>query len=151
MGKYKITQRYEGIFELFEEGVCLCKFRRDNFRECMDSLSRGSNWVGAILRIFLKQYPAPVTHNVRSDFERLCDKLGESGLAEYMRSKGLKVVKNINISDDEIIKFLESKGYIIEGLVGDVYYDSRINNAELQKARAFKDAPGLEAQYGQRA
>jgi hypothetical protein len=133
--RYQIYQKSENLFELYEYGEFLVSFSRTSFRESVESLNRSSNCIGSILRIFPKQYPPPVTHTVRSDFEKLCDKLGESGLTEYMRTKGLKVVKKINISYDEIIKFLESKGYIIEGLVGDIYYDSRSNKAEILSAR----------------
>ncbi len=39
---------------------------------------------------------------------------------DYLRGKGLRVVKPLGISDRMIIDFLESKGYLISGMLDDV-------------------------------
>ncbi len=60
-------------------------------------------------------------------------------------------MKKVDVSDNDIIKFLENKGYMIEGLIGDVYYDSRVNNMERQSSGAIMTGSTYEVQYGQRA
>jgi len=62
---------------------------------------------------------------------------GESGFLDYLRGKGFRVVKPLGISDRMIIDFLESKGYFVSGLLGDVYYESKI-----EEKRRFEDKVG---------
>ena len=123
--RYRIDRASEEHFELFEDGILLVCFTRQTFRKEMEGLHRSSNWVGAMLRLFLKRYPLPSPTYVRSAFERLFDSVGESGLADYLRSKGLRVVKNLPVPDGEIIRYLEAQGYAIEGLIGDIYYTTK--------------------------
>ena len=100
---------------------------RSTFRESLEHLGRSSNWVGSILRLFLKKYPVPYPVYSRSPLERAIEVYGESGFAEYLRSKGFKVVKPMSITDSAVIDFLESKGYVIAGLLDDVYYETGID------------------------
>ena len=100
--------------------------QEDTFRESLTGLGRSSNWIGSILRIFLKKYPLPYPVRSESSLERAVEVYGESGFVEYLRGKGLRVVKPLGISD-LMIDFLESKGYIIAGLLGDVYYETKAN------------------------
>jgi hypothetical protein len=120
--RYNIVQLSDDLFEIFEDGISLVKFKRSNFRTSLEVLNRSSNWIGSILRLYLKKYPPPRVHPIRTDFDRLYDKIGETGLVDYLRSKGLKVVKPLQFTDMDIIKFLESRGYVIEELTGDHYY-----------------------------
>jgi len=116
------------------------RFSRDTFRESLTALGRSSNWVGSILRILLKRYPSPYPVYSRSSFERAVDVYGESGFAEYLRSKGFRVVKPLDVTDREIVDFLESKGYIVEGLLTDVYYDTRIDQkSRFEEKRAVSE------------
>jgi hypothetical protein len=107
MGKvrYHFVQVSDDLFEIFEDGISLVKFKRSNFRTSLEALDRSSNWTGSILRLFLKKYPPPRVHPIRSDFERLYGKIGEKGF-DYLRSKGLRVVKPLQFSDMDIIRFL---------------------------------------------
>jgi hypothetical protein len=74
----------------------------------------------------LKEFPITPIPYSRNDLERAIDGFGEDGLAEYLRSKGFRVTKSIkNVSDKEIIRYLETKGYIIQGLLDGYYYDSK--------------------------
>jgi hypothetical protein len=43
-------------------------------------------------------------------------------------------VKPVGISDKEVIDFLEAKGYVISGLLGDIYYEGKID-----EKRRFED------------
>ena len=127
MGKahYRLIQKSEGLFELYEDGKFLVKFTRDTFRSELEKLNRSSNWIGSILRLFHNKYPLPSPSNVsRSDLERLVDRLKEEGLADYLRSKGFRVIKPLWVSDREVISFLESKGYAIDGLLDGAYYST---------------------------
>jgi len=123
--RYRIDRASEEHFELFEDGILLVRFTRQTFRKEMEDLQRSSNWVGAMLRLFLKQYPLPSPTYVRTAFERLFYSVGELGLVDYLRSKGLRVVKNMTVPDAEIIRYLELQGYAIEGLIGDIYYNTK--------------------------
>ena len=125
MGHYDIRQVSEHCFDLYEDSAFLCRFSRDTFRESVTALGRSSNWIGSILRIFLKKYPSPYSVRSRNSLERAVEVYGESGFVNYLRSKGFKVVKPLAISDREVIDFLESKGYIVAGLLGDRYYETK--------------------------
>ena len=112
MGRYEFIALSPDRFELIEDGTSLVVFTRGTFRQSLTSLGRSSQWIGSILRLFLKRYPPPVRPEApKSPLERVVDRLGESGLADYLRSKGMKVVKPLNVSDWSVIEFLESKGY----------------------------------------
>src|SRR4030065_2113925 len=89
--RYDIRQVNSERFDLYEDGSVLCYFTRSTFRESLEHVGRGSNWIGSILRLFLKKYPAPYPIRVMSPFERAVSIYGESGLAEYLRNKGFKV------------------------------------------------------------
>lgn len=129
-------QSFSKSFQLFHGDVYLCTFNRQNIREVLEltasNLGFSSKWIGSILRLFLRRYPAPVgSYHQRTDFDRLVSRLGVEGLAVYLRSKGYRVVQKIKVSDFQIINFLESNGYEIEGLCGDVHYTTREKNEVL--------------------
>lgn len=109
-------------FELYENGTFLVSFSRSSFRSALESLGRGSNWIGSILRLFLKKYPyePPCPMQQRSQLDRI----GEGVLVDYLRSKGFRVVKNLKVLDREVIAYLEQNGYLVEGLLNDAYYRS---------------------------
>jgi hypothetical protein len=69
MGKarYDIVQVSDDLFEIFEDGMSLIKFKRSNFRTSHEALDRSSNWIGSILRLFLKKYPPLRIHPIRTD------------------------------------------------------------------------------------
>jgi hypothetical protein len=95
----------------------------------MEAYAQGNgysqNWVGSMLRLFLKKFPPPVQVSKRTDLERLKDQMGVEGLADYLRSKGFRVVKKISVKDLEIIQYLEKSGYEVQGLLNDdVYYET---------------------------
>lgn len=137
--RYKITCDSPGSFSLYEDGVFLAKFTRSTFREELTKLCRSSNWVGAILRIFLKRYPSPVDWVERRALDRAIDNYKETGLAEYLRSKGFRVTKLINnVTDEEVITLLESKGYVIEGLLHGAYYCTSSNNLSQSPKKDLK-------------
>ena len=127
MGRYDIQKVGPDLYELYEDNSLLCKFSRKNFRQNLTDLGRGSNWIGSILRILNKKYPFPITFPYRTPLERAVDIYGEWGLAEYLRSKGLRVIKPLHVSDLKITKYLESKGYEIAGIIDEVYYETKIN------------------------
>jgi hypothetical protein len=43
-------------FELYENGNYLVTFSRLSFRSDFETLGRGNNWIGSILRLFLTTY-----------------------------------------------------------------------------------------------
>ena len=126
MGHYDIRQVSEDCFDLYEDGAFLCRFSRDTFRESLTALGRSSNWIGSILRILQKKFPLPYPVRSKNSLERAVEVYGESGFVDYLRGKGLRVVKPLGVPDEEIIDFLEAKGWVISGLLGDVYYECKI-------------------------
>jgi len=117
--RYTILHLTDDLFWIFGDRNTLVKFKRSNFNPSLEVLNRSQNWIGSMLRLFLKKYPSPIIRPLRTDFDRLYHKIGEKGLADYLRSKGLRVVKPLQFSDMDIIRFLEGRGYVIEGLTGD--------------------------------
>jgi len=143
MGKYTILKD-SNAFALYENGVLLAKFKRSEFREALLALGRGNNWVGSMLRLFLKQYPPPCSVRIRSDFNRAVDKYGEQGFADYLRSKGFRVTKKLGVQDKEIIDYLESCGYYIEGLLDGMYYSSGVKgDGNPVETTSFESIRGL--------
>jgi hypothetical protein len=61
--RYSFENLGNDVFELYEYGVLLFKFSRDSFRsDCKQYANlnfRSSNWIGSILRLFHKKFPAP--------------------------------------------------------------------------------------------
>jgi hypothetical protein len=136
--RYKLVEKSNDIYELYEDGEFLIRFTRETCRQDLCKLHRSSHWVGCILRLFRREYPLPPPADTRSDLERLIDRFREEGLADYLRSKGFKVVRSLKVSDREIITFLESQGYEIEGLLNDSYYSTKENRSKrsvLDKSR----------------
>ena len=130
MGRYTIVQD-GNAFVLYENNAILARFKRSEFRESLSSLGRGNNWVGSILKLFLKKYPPPSRVSIRSDFERAVDKYGAEGFADYLRSKGFRVTRKLDVADIEIISFLERNGYDVEGLLEGEFYsttDKKVKN-----------------------
>lgn len=123
MGKYRIEEISPNRFRLYENNTFLVGFTRGSVRASLEKLSRSSNWVGSILRIFFRSFPVPLPTVERSKYDRLLYKLNEEGIADYLRSKGMRVVRTIpGFSDEELIDLLEGLGFSIEGMLGDVYY-----------------------------
>lgn len=116
---YKIEKNksVNDSFVLFRDNKVLCAFSRQSFRKDLelyaDNNGLSSQWVGAILRMFLKQYPSPVTYVSRPIIERFENEV----LVEHLRSKGYVVSKTLHSSLDDltIIKHLEKNGYAVEG------------------------------------
>ncbi|HXX80995.1 MAG TPA: hypothetical protein VEI46_05555 [Thermodesulfovibrionales bacterium] len=46
-------------------------------------------------------------------------------MADYLRSKGFRVVKPLkNLKDEEVVKYLQSLGYEIDGFLNGAFYSS---------------------------
>jgi len=130
--RYSFENLGNDVFELYESGVFLFKFTRSSFRSVCESFALEKNlsskWVGSILRLFLKDFPSPLPVSKRNDSERLIVRYGESAMVEYLRSKGFHVSRVIDVSLRDLVGALESRGYVIEGLLNDCYYNSDLKN-----------------------
>lgn len=116
---YKIERNksVNDSFVLFQDGCYLCVFTRQSFRKDLE-LYAGANglssqWVGAILRMFLKQYPSPIHFQSRPIIERF----ELDVLAEHLRSKGYAVTKELHTKIDDlmVINRLETNGFRVNG------------------------------------
>lgn len=112
----------DAVFELYDNGNLLTKFSRKTFREDLRFVGRGENWIGSILHLFSKKYPRK--YSCPTQNRSLLDRIGEERLVEYLRSKGFRVFKNLEVSDRDIIRCLETMGYSIEGILDDSYYST---------------------------
>jgi len=115
-------------FELYECGNLLVKFARRSVREKLESLGRGNNWIGSILRLLEKKYP--FKYSCPSQNRSLFERIGEERLSDYLRFKGFRVFKNLEVTDRDIVRYLETKGYSIEGLLDDSYYSTPFKTLE---------------------
>ena len=131
MGVYSIEKKGDDNYHLYHLSEFLLSFSRSSFQADLiafvdnsDCYSR--NWIGSILRIFNKQHPAPkpVYVGVSSD-ERLFS-YPDNYLVDYLKSKGFRVVRNLNVPDVDVVKHLESRGYFVEGLLNDCFYSSSL-------------------------
>lgn len=114
--KYNIQAVGSETFNLFEDGNFLCSFTRLTFRDTLDNLCRGSNWVGSILRLLNKKFPLP--HRSDIPFHTLAKSpfALESEYIENLKARGFRIFKPSASSDNEMIDFLEKRGFIVEGL-----------------------------------
>ena len=91
-------------------------FQRSSIRPVLETYASinnfSSQWIGCILRKFLKEFPNPFKFVPRvpevSDYAPLT-------LVEYMQSKGYKVYKPLPFPDAVISEYLLKKwGYVVE-------------------------------------
>jgi hypothetical protein len=118
---------YDADFNLYEDGVLLCKFSRKSIREDLERLGRGSKWIGSVLRLLDRSYPVITPFNFSLpdlSVEGLVRRYGSDHLLNYLRSKGFRCFKRLSVSDKEIIEFFENQGYCFEGILDGNYYRS---------------------------
>jgi len=131
--KYDIVEVSAGEFQLSHGDTLLCSFTRLNFREILENTAAewnlSSHWIGSILRIFHQKYPLNYDGVKRSNFDRVVFALGHEGVANYLREKGLKVVKRLpdGVTDLELVSWIESEGYEVFGMVGGNLFKSSRN------------------------
>lgn len=122
--KYNFQALPNGVYELYEDNVFLLSFTQKTFRKQFESLGRSSNWVGSMLRLFYKKYPLqwPSTN---LDGLAKSDYVLESEYIENLKARGFRIFKPSPASDNEMIEFLEKRGFLIEGLkLNGTYYTS---------------------------
>ncbi len=122
--KYSITEVSPAVYEIYVHGALLASVSRNTFRTTLEGHGLGTHAIGMILRVLNKKYPPPVRPSAESEMSRLLCCVGEHGLADYLRSKGLRVFKRLRVSDREIVEELENRGYEIDGLLDGVYYST---------------------------
>ncbi len=119
----------DAVFELYEDGKHLVTFCFKTIREDLRVLGCSENWIGSILRLLDKYYPRRYSYPV-SQQRSVLDRFGEDKLVDYLQAKGFRVVKCLDISDKEIVMYLETKGYSVEGLLDDCYYSTPLKILE---------------------
>ena len=127
---YRFLKIGQEAFELYQGEQLLLRFNRSNFRQKFEdlasSLGRSSNWIGSMLRLFLKNFPPPFPEPSRTGVDRY----SHFTLAEYLKSKGFRVFRPLDLSDAEIVSHLEAKGYYVEGMLNDSYYSTSFSKKE---------------------
>lgn len=124
--RYEFKELSAGVFQFWFNGSLAFSFSRDSFREKFELYASNqrlsSNWIGSMLTLFHKQFP----FDPPSSLQKPLDRYSDVQLVDYLRSKGLRVVRTLPVSDVEIIKRLEAFGYEVEGLVGGAYYSTKM-------------------------
>ncbi|MBI5204812.1 MAG: hypothetical protein HZA11_07845 [Nitrospirae bacterium] len=112
---YRIERDVQG-FILYQNEQVLLKFFRESFRDDLELYAQTNNlssqWVGCILRLFLKKFPSspprpcPAVERFRND-----------ELIEYLKCKGYKITTPLRsgLDDTVIISHLEKQGYVVQG------------------------------------
>lgn len=112
---YKIERDVSG-FILYRDKQVLCKFFRESFRNDLDLYAQTNNlssqWVGCILRLFLKTFPPPPPARVPA-----VERFRNDELIEYLKCKGYKITTPLrsDLDDTVIISHLEKQGYVVQG------------------------------------
>jgi hypothetical protein len=122
-------------YEFYDAGVFQLRFQRGSFRPVFEVYASennfSSNWIGSILRLFCHKYPMPSPVAKRNDAERFLTRHGAEAAAEFLRCRGFKVEVKLDVSVKELIQGLESRGYVIEGLLNDCYYNSELKSLQV--------------------
>lgn len=109
MRRYEFKKEKQ-FYILYECGIELTRFKHDDFRSALAKLDRGSNWVGSMLKLFKKRYP-------RKHYYRRRDSATDYDLDTllcYLREKGYRCYKPLDVSDTEIIALLNARGWAVE-------------------------------------
>jgi hypothetical protein len=99
----------DSYFGFYFDSNLVFTFNRLTFRNSFEAYATGnglsSNWVGAMLRLFNKACPAPVSSSpVRTDLERLIYKIGVHGIVEHLQDRGFRVTRPLNVSEIDLIR-----------------------------------------------
>ena len=108
---YKINKITKDKYRLIidTEGIDII-ITRNNFRERLEDLEFSPQRIGYVVKLINKIDPLPVRpHTTPYDLAHY----SETFLIKYMRKKGHVVYKKIPVSDEDIIFWLESKGYTV--------------------------------------
>ncbi len=127
--QFKIESVSDDNFSFYENDEFKFNFKHDTFRKMFEDYAegsgRGSKWVGAILRLYLKKFPLSVCpQKADSVVDNLFLLYSEEFLVSYLRSKNFSVVKQLPIDDERVVMFLESRGYLVEGILNELPYES---------------------------
>lgn len=112
---YRIERDVSG-FILYHDEKVLCKFYRESFRDDLDLYAQtnhlSSQWVGCILRLFLKTFPSPPPKPCPA-----VERFRNDELVEYLRCKGYSITTPLrsDLDDTIIISHLEKQGYVVQG------------------------------------
>lgn len=118
--RYQITEVSPGLYDLFEDNLIIARFSRKSFREDLQILGRGDGWIGSILRLFNRAYPALAAARINPapPIDDILHSLGERGIADYLRYKGYTVYKRLDVPDETLINLLLARGYVVEASEG---------------------------------
>lgn len=98
---FKLTDTEDLGFEVF--------FERKNFREVLFGRGFSPHRVGYVLKMMNIRFPLE-----RSVITRFLSEYKEDELVEYLRSKGFRVYKELDIGLCRAIDVLERRGYVVE-------------------------------------
>jgi len=129
--KYSFRQLPDGTFELHEDGFFSLKFKRntirDDFERFASRYQRSSKWIGSIIHLFHRAFPLPPKPSSGRIF--LSEFQKEEHFVSNFRNRGFHVYKPSPTPDEEMLEFLEGRGWAIEGnpavspyMMGDVCF-----------------------------
>lgn len=112
---FKLTDTEDPGFEVY--------FERKNFREVLFGRGYSPHRVGYVLKMMNIRFPLE-----RSVVNRILSEYKEEELVEYLRGKGFRVFKELDIGICRAIDILERRGYVVEKNGVSENFISRSNN-----------------------
>ena len=127
--RFEACKSLSDSYFFFIDGSLRLTFSRSTLRDSFEALSIelgfSSHWVGSMLKIFRKKFPLLMNKPVRTDLDRLIASLGPEGIADHFRSRGFRAVKRLGVPDRVLLRYLESEGYDLCGVLdNDVLYST---------------------------
>ena len=115
--RYFFEELSPDVFQVKEDGFFLLKFTRSKLRveleQFADRYGRSSKWIGSIVRLFNEKFP--VQHNPSGRVDPVDQLHKENRYLAALRDRGLTVYKPLGVSELEMIEFMRSRGFVIEG------------------------------------
>jgi len=93
---YHIIQVSNGVYELHENKTILGESIRTTLRQDLDAIGRSSKFGWLKIPVFSIMGTLSLQYI-----------MGSRGIADYLRSKGFSVVKPLNVSDGDLVKYYE--------------------------------------------
>lgn len=133
MSKHRyLFEKVGQVYEFYDSGVFQLRFQDSSFRSAFEVYASenhfSSNWIGSMLRIFRKKYPLPSPVSQRNNAERFLLRYGDEAGVKILRSNGFKIDLKTDFSMKALVQAMESRGYVVVGLLNDCYYDSEQNH-----------------------
>jgi len=115
--QYSIDQLSPDTFQINQDGFFLLKFTRKKMRlqleEFAERYARSSKWIGAMVRMVNSKFPSTIQPH--SDSHLYDDIRQADRFKKALQERGFRVFKTSGDTEEEMISFLRSRGFTVEG------------------------------------